>query len=140
MPYVTFVHATFILVTFVHISNIWPNFNQTFWTEFLRVKINFDPHFVRHKLLGSKSIWIQNDLEPRILLGSNIFLPNLFWIQNLISTQFFYPKLVGSKTFWTHNLFGDKFFFDLSAWFFMIQPKYNQQNNTIFFRVWLNWN
>ena len=115
MPYVrmTFVHATLVLVTFVHISNIWPNFNQTFWTQFL------DHHFVRPKLLGSKIIWTQNHLGPRILLGSYIFRPKLFWIQNFILTQFFYPKFwtkmifdskfFGPKTFWTHNFLDTKF-------------------------------
>ena len=43
-----------------------------------------DHHFVRRKLLGSKIIWTQNDLGPKILLGSNIFGPKLFWIQNFI--------------------------------------------------------
>ena len=69
----TFIHATFALVTFVHISNIFPNFCKTFWT------------------------------------------------QNFLNTQFF-----------GHKISLHQHFLDLSVWFFMIQPKYNKENNTIF--------
>ena len=63
---VTFVKATYVLVTFVHISNIsafyWSNFDQTLWTQF----------FLDHDFCGPKCSWAkllrtQIFFEPKIL-------------------------------------------------------------------------
>ena len=114
--------------------NILPKFGPNF----------LDQHFVRPKPLGYKFIWTQNYLRPKILLGSNIFwtknhlgskilfkqkffLTQHFWDQNFLLTKIFW-----AQTFWTQNFLAPKFLLDLSGWFFMIQPKYNIQNHTIF--------
>ena len=119
----SFVHATLVLLTFVHISNISTNFNETFWLLnpiYGRSKFFWTTHrSVRRKLLGSKIIWTQNYFGPKIL-GSNIFGAKLFWIknsnflhsyfltQNFLDQNCFWPYIFGVKTFWTHKFFGQK--------------------------------
>ena len=100
------------------LTQFTPNLNSIFGGQ-----IFLDHHFVRPELLGSKTIWTQNYLEPKILLKAYIFRPKLFWIQNVILTQFFFdPTFFGSKTFWTHNFLDTK----------LLCTKYSKQNNTIF--------
>ena len=75
----------------------WPNFDKTFWTQFLEAVISFDqntfrPNFVWPKLFWTyKLFWTQNlkkfgpkfssepkFCEPKILLTHNCLDPNFF--------------------------------------------------------------
>ena len=88
----------------VHISNIRPNFDETFGIQFLGGQTFLDQHFVRPKFLGSKIIWtrnsswihyvldwkllwIQDFILAQIFFDQHYFWSNIFWVQNFLKTQ-----------------------------------------------------
>ena len=102
--WVTIVQETFVLVTFVHMSNLSaatePIFKKLFGPNFLGGRIFFRPKFC----------YIQSFWEPKFLdlhiFGAKIFLdPKSFWTK-LFWTQ----KFVGPKILLCQNFFGNKFF------------------------------
>ena len=105
---VTFVQATYALVTFVQISNIsavtGPILTKFFGPNFLGVKrcwtnILFDPKNFSDPMFN-------NNLDPKFYCSTNFFWTKIFWIKII-----FDPNFSGHKTFWTHHFLDTKFLF-----------------------------
>ena len=137
---VTFVQATYALLTFVHISCYWsdldklvgPNFfgimilgTKTFFEKtssdpiFLSLQ-NFFPdkknllgpkNFRPKSLLDLKKIRIQIFFGPEIFFRPNIFFrPKIFWTQNF-SNVFFQIKIFFGPTIFSNIFSGTKILF-----------------------------
>ena len=135
----TFVHAIFLLVTFVHINNIWPNFNQNFGTQFLGstffwTTIVLDPNFWDPKLFWPKMILSLKFLMDPIFLDQNYFGSKILFQHNFFDPKFFLTQIFRTQHFLNTYFFGHKISVhpNFAGWFFMIQSKYNKQNNIIF--------
>ena len=108
---VTFVHTTFGLGTFVHISNISdvtdPIFTKLFGPNIFGGWNIFRPKELRSQFLLLKIFWSQ------FLFWPNFFYPKLFLTQFLptffFNPNFFDPKFFGS-TFFNQNFLIQKFF------------------------------
>ena len=92
---VTFVLATYALVTFVHISNIsavtGPILTKLFGPNFFGVMI-----FVDQNVLG------QNFFKTQKLLGPKVFRPEI-WTRKKFRTQIsFVPKIVSDQQFFSN--------------------------------------
>ena len=90
---------------------------KLFGPNFLGAKNVLDQHFVKPKLFGSKIIWTQNYLGPKILLGFNILWTKnyfgskiLFWHKFFFNQNFRDQNYFGPKYVWTHNFLDKKFF------------------------------
>ena len=99
----SYVKATFVLTTFVHIRNISVVTDQILWIQLYgglnnRTKILFGPKFCLHQTF----FWPKSVLDPTFL-GTNVFGPNIF---RTIWTK----KSFGSTNFlWAQILFGHSF-------------------------------
>ena len=76
-------------------SGIWPNFDQTFWTQFWQALI-----FLDQKLFGPKFCLTLTFVDLQ-----TFFYPKFFWTQNFVDLRFCGPKIVFHS-----NFFGPKFF------------------------------
>ena len=76
-------------------SGIWPNFDQTFWTQFWQALI-----FLDQKLFGPKFCLTLTFVDLQ-----TFFYPKFFWTQNFVDLRFCGPKIVFHP-----NFFGSKFF------------------------------
>ena len=123
---VTFVKATYVLVTFVHISNIsafyWSNFDQTFWTQFFLDHDFCRPKCSWAKLLRTHIFLMQIFFSSPKMLGLTVFIPEILLDPKkksnsiFFTPNFFRPKIFPDpKYFWTQNFF--KFFFSDEIFF-----------------------
>ena len=83
------------LGTFVRIINIWPNLDQTCWSQIFGPTFCWIQNFV---------IWTHNYLGPKILFGINILNPKIILDPNFLITKFLCTQIS----------------LDLIGWFFMI--------------------
>ena len=116
----TFVQATFVLETYVHIRNIsavsFSGLDQAFWTQF----------FWGHNFCGSKCF-------RTTLLDQNFPNPNFFQIQIFLLPNIFEPQFYWTKNSFKHNIFLDTNF--LSPTFFS-EPKFFRSQ--LFFNFFFN--
>ena len=136
----TFVQATYVMATFVHISNIsavtGPIFTKLFGSKFLEFII-----FVGQNVLGPNIFRPKFFSDTNFFPTQNPFRDQRFWTSKFIGhkkfsnpkflfqTQFFSKifsdtKSIGPNIFWTHNFFGPKVFrpkIVLDPWFFSDQ-------------------
>ena len=127
---VTFVHTTFGLGTFVHISNISdvtdPIFTKLFGPNIFGGWNIFRPKELRSQFLLLKIFWSQ------FLFWPNFFYPKLFLTQ-FLPTFYFWPKFFWPKIFWIHFFLTKTFWSKNSFWpkFFCTQ---------VFFALKFFWN
>ena len=111
---VTFVQATFVLATFVHISNV------SAFTDLLLTKLFWPNFFGALFLLYQHFVWptkpcATNFLDPKIymylnffgpeILRTNLFVDPKFFEPNIFEDQkIFNPKFLGWQKFWTFFL------------------------------------
>ena len=119
MPYisVTFVQATFVMLIFVHISNISavtnPMFTKLFRPNFWRSRIFFYQNLVTSKLFWNQNVLGQHFFGAKIFFELRSFrTPQSFWLKfcqprTFIGPTFLYPELLDQ------NFFGIKIFLDL---------------------------
>ena len=93
----TFVHATYVLATLVHISNISAVTDQIL-TKLLD-PIFGGPDFCRQYLFG-----------PKYFFDQNFFPPWFFWTRFFLDLKSFFPKISWTQNFWTKNFFNLNFF------------------------------
>ena len=117
---VTFVQATYALMTFVQISNIsavGPNFwgSRFLWTKMFLDKTSTDPNsfltqiffpdlksYLGPKFLDQRYYWTQTKFRTKILIGPKIF-SDLNWFQ---TQNYFGPKSLKKKKFQVKIFFG----------------------------------
>ena len=81
-----------------NLSCYWPNFHETFGTQFFGPMNFFVP----------KIFWIKMFLLPKTLLGhifytQNFLDPNIFWIQNFLDPNLFGLDFFTLTFFWKNN-------------------------------------
>ena len=139
---VTFVKATFVLATFVHIRNVsavtdpilskrfGPNFSQalTFLIEFFWDPIKFlDQQFCEPKIFG-----------PKYLIGHHFFSNKFFWTQIFWDKHFLYSNFFRLKISSDSKFCWTKFFFWIKEFWvhkFLLQIKFFLDHN--FFQFFL---
>ena len=105
---VTFVQATYTLVTFVHISNISVVTGLILtWTKLLRVQFFFNTKFFsRPKIsFGLKVFRLEILLDPKKNLDLKLFFKPKIFLDPKFFKSFFFIK----KFFWTHFFFQKNF-------------------------------
>ena len=127
---VTFVQATFVLATIVHIRNIsvLTDLGHTFWTRFLGALVFLNLAFLTQtffrpiKFFWTKIFWTKFFLT-KIFFDPSCFGIKIFWSQNLsdlkniliqfFETQIFFgQKIVLNPFFFTQNCLDTKCFLD----------------------------
>ena len=98
---VTFVQATYVLATFVHISNIsavtHPIFTKLFDPIFGGKNV-FDQNFVTSKLFSNQNVLTWYLFGPKICLD-----PKICWTQSFSNQNFFGWNFVKPKLLWAQN-------------------------------------
>ena len=78
---VTFVKATFVLVTFVHIRNVWaitdPILTKLFWLKFVGA-LMFGTKIFEQKFFGTKILFYLNKFGPKFLWTNFFSTKNFF--------------------------------------------------------------
>ena len=129
---VTFVRATFLLATFVHIRNISAVtehiLTKPFGPNFLHALISLDPkfcwptnfwsqNFLDRRFWDSKFLWTKNFVDANFLWTQHFLTKNycrpksIFWPQIILVQKVFCIKSFGSKKTLDQKYFLDQIFF-----------------------------